>query len=515
MSATAAPPSPNLLDRAIATLSPRWAVRRFQARAALAYYEAVKTTRLRRLRTKDGSGDMTAVGNARNLRVYARDLERNHDISRGALDRLVQNVVGPSGIAIEPQPRNLDGEIHEDLAWEILALWRNWVKRPEVTWQHSWPSAQRMMARAWLRDGDSLAQRLTGKIGNFNHGTDVPYSLELLEADNCPFDFNDDGRSIVQGVERSGWGRPLAYWLYKTDPSKLLRLTTVADLKRVPAERMLHVKLVDRMQQARGISIFASVITRLDDVKDYEESERIAAKVAASMAAYIKKGLPEEYTVSMEEDGVTPKRRDMKFRPGMIFDDLNAGEEIGMIDSKRPNPEVENYRKGQLRAAAAGIGISYSSFARDYNGTYSAQRQELVESFGAYGVLSGEFGDRVVYPVYEDFLNAALLSGQLTLPKDLDPRTLDDCILIPPQMPWIDPEKEATAWMLLERAGYASGPEIIRRRGQNPRDVLEQEANWRQMQADKGFTANLSSSNQAAPAPNQNSNARGSLRAQE
>jgi hypothetical protein len=69
--------------------------------------------------------------------------------------------------------------------------------------------------------------------------------------------------------------------------------------------------------------------------------------------------------------------------------------------------------------------------------------------------------------------------------------------------------------MLLERAGYASGPEIIRRRGQNPRDVLEQEANWRQMQADKGFTANLSSSNQAAPAPNQNSNARGSLRAQE
>jgi len=26
---------------------------------------------------------------------------------------------------------------------------------------------------------------------------------------------------------------------------------------------------------------------------------------------------------------------------------------------------------------------------------------------------------------------------------------------------------------------HASGPEIIRRRGQNPRDVLEQEANWR------------------------------------
>lgn len=512
-----AAPAPTLIDRAIATISPEWALRRFRARSVLAYYEAVKKNRLRRARTKDGTGDMTAIGNARDLRLYARDLERNHDISRGALDRLVQNVVGPNGIAIEPQPRNAQGEIHEDLAWEILALWRNWVKRPEVTWQHSWPSAQRMLARAWLRDGDALAQRLIGNFGNFNHGTDVPYSLELLEADACPLEFNDDLRSIVQGVERSGYGRPLAFWLYKIDPSKLLRLITIADLKRVPAERMIHVKLVDRMQQARGISIFASVITRLDDIKDYEDSERIAAKVAASMGAYIKKGVPDEYSIAFEDDGVTPKRRDMKFRPGMIFDDLNPGEDVGMIDSRRPNPEVENYRKGQLRAAAAGIGISYSSFARDYNGTYSAQRQELVETYGAYGVLSGEFGDRVVYPVYEDFLSAAVLSGQLTLPRDLDPRTLDDCILIPPQMPWIDPEKEATAWMALERAGYASGPEIVRRRGQNPRDVIEQEFNWQRMQADKGFTPDLSNAgkNPNNPAPNQTSNARGMMRATE
>jgi len=311
----------------------------------------------------------------------------------------------------------------------------------------------------------------------------------------------------VQGVERSTWGRPLAYWLYKTDPSKLLRLVTVADLKRVPAEKMLHVKLAKRMQQARGVSVFASVLTRLDDIKDYEESERIAAKVAASMAAYIKKGMPDHYTVENGTDG-EPTRRDLKFRPGMIFDDLSPGEEIGMIDSKRPNPELSNFRNGQLRAAAGGVGISYSSFARDYNGTYSAQRQELVESYGAYGILAGEFGDRVVYPVYEDFLSAAVLSGQLKLPADLDPRSLDDAILIPPQMPWIDPEREASAWVLQEEAGYASGPEIIRRRGLNPRDVLEQEANWQRLRKDKGLASDTATASA-------NANARRTLRALE
>ena len=41
----------------------------------------------------------------------------------------------------------------------------------------------------------------------------------------------------------------------------------------------------------------------------------------------------------------------------------------------------------------------------------------------------------------------------------------------------------------LERNVHASGPEIIRRRGQNPRDVLEQEANWRKSLREHGLAS--------------------------
>lgn len=472
--------APNMLDRAIAAFAPAWGFRRQQYRGLLAFYEATKSTRLRRARTKDGTGDAVVSGSATKLRAYARDLERNYDVARGALSRLVQNTVGPSGIAIEPQPRDRNGQILEDFVREILALWRDWAKRPEVTWQHDWPSAQRMLARAWFRDGEAFAQALLGTVPGLDHGTRVPLSLELFESDSLPLDYTDESRGIVQGVERNSWGRPLAYWLYKTDPAKTYRLTTLADLKRIEAGRMLHIKLADRMLQARGVSAFASVLARLDDVKDYEDSERIAAKVAASMAAYIKKGMPDQYQQAVDADGNTTPRN-MKFRPGVIFDDLLPGEEIGTIDSKRPNPVVEDFRKGQLRAAAGGLDMSYSSLARDYNGTFSAQRQELVEQDGAYAMLAAEFGARIVQPVYERFLSAALASGLLALPRELDPATLDDCILIRPQMPWIDPESEASADILLESAGYKSALEIIRRRGQNPRDVLEQMRNWQQL----------------------------------
>ena len=58
-----------------------------------------------------GEGRLLRSNRAETIAELARYLERNHDIARGALDRLVQNVVGPQGIAIEPQPRNKDGEI--------------------------------------------------------------------------------------------------------------------------------------------------------------------------------------------------------------------------------------------------------------------------------------------------------------------------------------------------------------------------------------------------------------------
>jgi len=176
------------------------------------------------------------------------------------------------------------------------------------------------------------------------------------------------------------------------------------------------------------------------------------------------------------------------------------GESIEMIDSKRPNPSLEGFRNGQLRAAASGIGTSYSSLSKNYDGTYSAQRQELVEQWGAYAVLQSEFTSQMVRPIYERFLMIARTSGLLQIPDDVDLATLDDAMFVGPQMPWIDPMKEAESWAMLEKNGHASGPEIIRRRGQNPSDVLEQESRWRRLANEKGVRIETDPNNNPAPA---------------
>lgn len=488
----------NPIDRLVSAFFPGAGVKRLQARLVLSQYEAAKPSRLRKQARDPRSPDSQVQQGAVTLRALARNLEQNHDIARGALRVLVNNVVGANGIGIEPQPRYRDGTIHVEYAQALREAWRDWQLTPEVTQRHHWSKAQRLVAKTWLRDGECFTQRLVGAVPLLDHGTRVPYSLELIEPDLIPMDYHDAARGIQQGVERNVWGRPTAYWAYKEFPGGDSWSIRTYEMKRIDATRMHHIASVDRIGQMRGVSEFASVITRLEDIKDYEESERIAAKVAAALTAYVKKGSPEDY--SSGSDGATSTPREITFSPGMVIDNLAVGEEIGLIDSNRPNPNLITFRQGQLRAVAAGLGGSYSSIARDYSGTYSSQRQELVEQWIHYAVLTDEFVGQFVQPVWKDFVAAAHLSGVVPMPRDLDPNSADDALFVGQSMPWIDPLKEALAWHSLVQDGFASEVEVMRKRGANPRDVIEQIKSHRDLCKEKELVFSSDFANQAAPA---------------
>ena len=158
----------------------------------------------------------------------------------------------------------------------------------------------------------------------------------------------------------------------------------------------------------------------------------------------------------------------------MTLFDMLPGEEVGIFDTKRPNTGLNEFRSGQLRAAAAGAGVSYSSAAKDYNGTFSAQRQELVEQQENYEVLQEHFVAHTCRPDYTRFLDMALLSGSLRLPSGVEQRTLYDLSCYGTAMPWIDPQREAKANESMLANGLTSHSEIIRRRGGNPMSVFRQ-----------------------------------------
>lgn len=480
----------NFIDRLIGFMAPSAGVRRAAARTVLAQYEAATPSRKRKFSKAGKSANELVQHGAVAMRNQARALERDHDIARGIIRTMVNNIIGPNGIGVEPQPRRKDGTIHEEYAQALRYWYRKWCLTPEVSHRFHWAKCCRMMCQTWIRDGEVFAQKVIGPVQYLTHGTRIPFSLEMFEADLIPMDYDDESKNIRQGIQRNTWGQPTYAYVYKGMPGENNYTIRSTDLKPIEWDRIIHLASINRVGQLRGVTEFASVITRLEDIKDYEESERVAAKIAAALTAYVKKGSPELYEQqpggSIAADG-TPEPREISFEAGMIIDSLGIGEEIGLIDSNRPNPNLITFRQGQLRAVAAGFGASYSSISRDYNGTYSAQRQELVEQWINYAILTDDFIGEVQQPVWANFVDIAHRSGVVPMPADVDPDTADDALYVGQSMPWIDPLKEAMAWHNLVRDGFASEVEVMRKRGVNPRDVLEQIYAHRQACKEKGL----------------------------
>lgn len=453
----------NWIDRVIAPFAPRWALSRAHARSVLALYEVAQPSRLRKTRAADGSANAVLQRSGPYLRTLARSLEENLDIVAGALNKLENNIIG-TAIMPEPAVMRMDGTPHKDLNNAIHDLFARWSTKPEITLGHDWGSAQRIMTRSWLRDGEVFAQMISNN-DRATFGSDLRFAFEMLEADFCPWE--STGTDVYNGIRFNAFGRPREYQIYKRHPGD--PNAAGLELKTVSADAMLHLKYAKRLHQARGVSLFAAALGRFDDIKEIDESERVAARVAAAMSGFIKKGTPDQYNAAQNNE-VTGQRH-MDFAPGMIFDDLMPGEDIGVIGSNRPNNALIPFRDAQLRSVAPSLHMTFSSLAANYNGTYSAQRQELVESWASYAILSGHFVTTICRPIYQRVIQQAIAQGLISM-DGADPRTIYDAGWTPPQMPWIDPKKESEANALMEDRGYKSRSQIVRERGKSPWQTL-------------------------------------------
>lgn len=453
-------------DKTVAGIFPEYAIRRIRAKQFVGAYESARTTRTHRPKREERGANSPVSESAVSLRQQARYLEQNNDIAKGALDTLVNMTVG-MGILPQFMIEKKNGDLYEEVNEQLAELHEDWRKHPEVSWLFDETSAQRIGARTFFRDGEVLLQHVLGTGRGVNHGSKVPYSYELIEPDMLPMGLHSQTPRIVSGVEINGWGRATAYHLLKIDPNDTSKIARYSlETRVISADKISHLASIHRIRQYRGVSVFSSVIKRLQDIEEIDETERVASRMAAAMAVVIKKGDPTLYNTPENDEA-----REINFEPGMIIDDLLPGEEITSIDSNRPNPKVMEFKDAHLRNAAAGIGISYSSLSKNYNGTYSAQRQELVEQRDNYGVIWKYFVERGERPKLENFIRMAVLSGQIILPPDVKQDSLTNVYFTRPKMPWIQPLQEAKSFEVMVKNRFMSTDDVIRGFGEDPKQV--------------------------------------------
>ena len=233
----------------------------------------------------------------------------------------------------------------------------------------------------------------------------------------------------------------------------------------------------ERPGQTRGVPWLYSSINRLRNLKEYENSEQIAARASANIAALITTqdaDLLDEPVVELEEmEDLPPQeiKASESVEPGTLMY-LAPGEQVNPFIPNRPNTALPEFNAHMLRGVAAGNGVTYESTSRDYSkSNYSSSRLASLESRDQWRVLQGWFISNFLEKVYGEWLDLAVLSGVLNLNNyELNPGRFKQAKWIARGWEWVDPDKEVKA---IERAIHLGLTSRIQQAAKNGYDFEE------------------------------------------
>lgn len=404
------------------------------------------------------SADSELVVGTRVIRARARQLVRDNDYAKNAV-RIIQNNVIGTGIGMQAQVTSIGGKLLDKYNTLIEDAWEAWTDKEicHTAGKLSFQDMERTLIGMLATDGEVLIRKIRQPFGDSR----TPLALELIEADRLMDNYTSytapNGNQIRMGIEMDEWMRPVAYWMYPHHPGDMQFVSfQPSHFLRIPADEIIHLYIIDRWPQSRGISWFHTSITGLKDMGGYEEAEIVKARAMASVVGFI--SAPE----SVAPDTVVNNQRVRNFEPGTI-EQLLPGESFTGFNPSGPNAAMDPFLRYMLRRTASGIGMSYESLSRDYSqSNYSSSRLALLDDRDLWRVLQGFVIRNFRQKVHKDWLQAAVLGGDLDIPDFYNNRAKYQKVRFKPRgWSWIDPAKEVMAYKMAVRCGFMTVGDVI------------------------------------------------------
>lgn len=195
------------------------------------------------------------------------------------------------------------------------------------------------------------------------------------------------------------------------------------------------------------------------------------------------------FITSPEDDVMKDGEQDSvdvaNFEPGLIHR-LLPGEQFQDSKPNRPGGQYEPFVRAMLHSLAAGLGVSYATLSRDYSqANYSSGRLALLDDRDNWRVLQGWLVENFHRPVFEEWLDLAVLSGELQLNGyEANPEPFRAVRWIPRGWQWVDPAKEMAAYKDAVRSGFTTLSDVIAQQGGDIEDVMQQRQRELQMAQD-------------------------------
>jgi lambda family phage portal protein len=422
--------------------------------------------------TAGTSADAEIKGSLPRLRNRSRQLVRDNDYARQAIRAVKNNVIG-TGIKMQAQVRMMrgGGRLDAQVNDAIESAWKVWSKKQHchTGGRLSWHDMERLVIGAMAESGEVFIRKVRQPFG----GGKVPFALEVIESDLLDDTYTGkstiDGNEWRMGVECDRWGRPVQYAFLKKHPGDApFQGPPSGRHQLIPASEIIHLYLMDRPGQTRGVPWLATAIQRLHHLQGYEEAEVIRARASSALMGFITSDEGE-----LQGDEVFDGERVSNFEPG-VFKYLAPGEKVTVPSLDAPDGQFEPFLRAMLRAMAAGLGCSYESVSRDFSQTnYSSSRLSLLEDRDHWRALQQYLIENFHQSVFEAWLEMAVLGGALGLPfYETDPERYRAIRWMPRGWAWVDPAKEVQAYKDAVRCGFKTLGEVVAEQGGDLEELM-------------------------------------------
>lgn len=413
------------------------------------------------------SRDQKIWTDLRKLRARSRELADNDPTMAKFLSLVVANVIGKSGVKMQPKVKNLrGGALADALNEQIASEWKAWCARGQCTidGKLSFDELERLLIRTAAMDGEFivLARPVDNRWG---------FSLQHMDVDQLDHTYFDEslsgGREIRMGVEVDKFRKPLAYWLFNRPPNEW----TINPLARVrvPADQAIHAYLPDSALQTRGIPWAASAMFQMNMLRGYMEAEVTAARVGAcQMGILINKATDEFEGDGKNEDGTVK----MEAQPGG-FMQLQGEQDFKQFNPAHPSTAFGSFVKEVKRNIASCLGVAYTSLAEDLEGVnFSSIRAGLLNERDMWRVRQKWMIESFHKPVFKMWLSQAVLAARIDISIRDEESVLSQIKWHPRGYPWVDPIKDVQASTLSIQNGFSTRSRSLAAQGYDLEETL-------------------------------------------
>lgn len=454
------------------------------SRAALSpgYRGAGTGRRLRNLQAGDSGPNALIAGEGATLRARSRHFTRNSPHAAAA-----QRAYWTDAVGVGMKPRSLHPD--QGRAQELQNLWELWVREADALGAVDFYGLQQMAAAAEFDGGEVLIRRRRRRRGD---GMTVPLQLQLLEADMLPHyaaaaaaGGMPPRNKVIAGVEVDALGRPAAYHLHAEHPRDRVGLfwsARAADLRRVPAEDVLHVYLPPRPGALRGVPMSAPLIERLWQLMVADTNELDKMGLAASISGVV---TPEAYDADVSPGPLIPEDADggatapeadgtaeLSLGPNEILV-LGAGEQWSHVKTDYPGDGYAKFHDKQVHDLSAGWGVPFERITNDLRGVnFSSIRAGLIAYYRSMRCVQQRFAFQFYSKAWAWFVEEAFAAGVLRDARY--PANKADYLAAawrPDGFDWVDPQKEANAVISLYHARLLSWEQAVEQMGGDPRET--------------------------------------------